>query len=130
MFGAAAMSLSSFSVVSNALRLNLFDLHSADRDRRAKSVDISDVIEKLSARDEAPARPSGIEIRLEIEGMMCEHCEARVKKALEKLPGVTSASADHRAGTATLWADRPVEQDVLKQAVEAEDYVVQSVVYA
>ena len=70
MFGAAAMSLSSFSVVSNALRLNLFKLRDASRDRRAKAVDISDVIEKLNVKEEAPAQPEGVEVKLEIEGMM------------------------------------------------------------
>lgn len=124
MFGAATMSLSSFSVVSNALRLNLFKLRDASRDRRAQPVDISDVIEKLSAKAEEPA---GIEMKLEIEGMMCEHCEARVKKSLEKLPGVTSASADYRAGIATLRASQPLDADVLKRAVEAEDYAVKAV---
>ncbi|MBQ6120113.1 MAG: heavy metal translocating P-type ATPase [Clostridia bacterium] len=127
MFGAAAMSLSSFSVVSNALRLNLFKLRDASRDRRARPVDISDVIEKLSVQEEAPAQTAGIEMKLEIEGMMCEHCEARVKKALEKLPGVLSASADHRAGVATLRASQPLDAGVLKQAVEAEDYAVKAV---
>ena len=127
MFGAAAMSFSSFSVVSNALRLNLFKLHNADRDRRVDPVDISGVIERLSAKDDAPARPAGVEMRLEIEDMMCEHCEARVKKALEKLPGVLSASVDYRSGTAILLAAQPVEQEILKQAVEAEDYSVKSV---
>ena len=127
MFGAAAMSLSSFSVVSNALRLNLFKLRDASRDRRARPVDIADVIEKLSVKEEAPAQPAGIEMKLEIEDMMCEHCEARVKKALEKLPGVVSASADYRTGVATLRASQPLEPEALKRAVEAEDYSVKAV---
>ena len=115
------MSISSFSVATNALRLNLFDLHSAEHDRRVNPVDIGDVIEKLSVKDDATARPAGIEMRLEIEGMMCVHCKARVKKALEKLTGVISACADHCSGTATLLTARPLERDVLKQAVEAKD---------
>ena len=127
MFGAAAMSLSSFSVVSNALRLNLFKLRDASRDRRAKAVDISDVIEKLNVKEEAPAQPEGVEVKLEIEGMMCEHCEHRVSKALEKLPGVLSASADYHSGTATLRASQPLEPEALKRAVEAEDYSVKAV---
>ena len=124
MFGAAAMSLSSFSVVSNALRLNLFKLRDACRDHRAKPVDINDVIEKLNVKEEAPA---GIEMKLEIEGMMCEHCEKRVSKALEKVPGVISASADYHAGIATLRASQPLDAAALKQAVEAEDYAVKAV---
>ncbi|MGX8706492.1 MAG: metal-transporting ATPase, partial [bacterium] len=127
MFGAAAMSLSSFSVVSNALRLNWFKLRDASRDRKAKAVNISDVIEKLNIVEEAPAQPVGIEMRVEIEGMMCEHCEARIKKALEKLPGVLSASADHHTGIATLRATQPLDAEALKQAIEAQDYVFISI---
>ena len=122
MFGAAAMSLSSFSVVSNALRLNLFKLRDASRDCKARPVDISDVIERLSVKDEAPAQPAGIEMRVRIEGMMCPHCEARIKKALEALPGVAEAAADHTSGTATLRAIRPVEAEAVRQAVEREEY--------
>ena len=128
MFGAAAMSLSSFCVVSNALRLNLFDVHSTKRDRRPK-----DTV-SLPA---APAQPAAVENKestnkedltmkktLNVEGMMCGHCEARVKKALEALPGVTEAAVSHEAGTAVVTLSEDVADDVLKQAVEAQDYKV------
>ena len=128
MFGAAAMSLSSFCVVSNALRLNLFDVHSTKRDRRPK-----DTV-SLPA---APAQPAAVENKestnkedltmkktLNVEGMMCGHCEARVKKALEAVPGVTEAAVSHEAGTAVVTLSEDVADDVLKQAVEAQDYKV------
>ena len=128
MFGAAAMSLSSFCVVSNALRLNLFDVHSTKRDRRPK-----DTV-SLPA---APAQPAAVENKestnkedltmkktLNGEGMMCGHCEARVKKALEAVPGVTEAAVSHEAGTAIVTLSEDVADDVLKQAVEAQDYKV------
>ncbi|MBR1559974.1 MAG: cadmium-translocating P-type ATPase [Clostridia bacterium] len=125
MFGAAAMSLSSFCVVSNALRLNLFKLRDPGRDKKAaQPADISDVIAQLSARS---AEGEGVRMRLTIEGMMCEHCEKRVCKALEKVPGVTSAEADHHTGIATIRATQPVDADVLKQVVEAQDYPVTAV---
>ena len=128
MFGAAAMSLSSFCVVSNALRLNLFDVHSTKRDRRPK-----DTV-SLPA---APAQPAAVENKespnkedltmkktLNVEGMMCGHCEARVKKALEAVPGVAEAVVSHEAGTAVVTLNEDVADDVLKQAVEAQDYKV------
>ena len=94
MFGAAAMSLSSFSVVSNALRLNWFRLYDAGRDRKAEEADISDVLARFRVKDSEAASPPGTELRLEIEGMMCEHCEARVAKALENyLHGVPALDA-------------------------------------
>ena len=107
MFGAAAMSLSSFCVVSNALRLNLFHMHDAGHDR---------------AKKEKAVRTG--EIRLRIEGMMCEHCEATVKKALEKVEGVISATASYREGTAVVQTDGSASSDALRQAVEAADYKV------
>jgi Cu2+-exporting ATPase len=124
MFGAAAMSLSSFSVVSNALRLNWFRLYDAGRDRKAEEADISDVLARFRVKDSESASPPGTELRLEIEGMMCEHCEARVRKALEAVPGVESAAADHKAGTAVVTLSMPVADDMLKAAVEAQDYQV------
>lgn len=134
MFGAAAMSLSSFCVVSNALRLNLFRLRDAGRDRRRKGGAAGPIeIEPPQAAPVPAACPvgpepaAGIELRLEIEGMMCEHCEARVKRALEGVAGVTSAAADWQAGIATVRADREVPEEALKQAVEAEDYGVKSI---
>jgi Cu2+-exporting ATPase len=107
MVGAAAMSLSSFCVVSNALRLNLFHMHNAGHDR---------------AKKEKAVRTG--EIRLRIEGMMCEHCEATVKKALEKVEGVISATASYREGTAVVQTDGSASSDALGQAVEAADYKV------
>ncbi len=107
MFGAAAMSLSSFCVVSNALRLNLFDLHS-DRHDRIKHGKERKLMEKT----------------LNVEGMMCMHCENRVKKALEALDGVVSADVSHEKGTAVVHLEKNVEDSVLKQAVEAQDYKV------
>ena len=111
MFGAAAMSLSSFCVVSNALRLNFFDLHRADRDRKIKA-------EKKKKEKKI------MEKTLKIEGMMCGHCEARVKKALEAVPGVESAAVSHEAGTAVVTLKEDVAYDILKKAVEDQDYKV------
>ncbi len=122
MIGAAAMSLSSFTVCMNALRLNLFNVHDARRDRPARS--------KKPARaggpeTETPApvsddTPKTLTIR--VEGMMCEHCEAAVRKALEALPFVTSAEASHTAGTAVMTLSGPVDEAAVRQAVEGEDY--------
>ena len=111
MFGAAAMSLSSFCVVSNALRLNFFDLHRADRDRKIKA-------------EKKKKEKKTMEKTLKIEGMMCGHCEARVKKALEAVPGVESAAVSHEAGTAVVTLKEDVAYDVLKKAVEDQDYKV------
>ncbi len=128
MFGAAAMSLSSFCVVSNALRLNLFDVHSTKRDRKPKDA---------ASLPAALAQPAEVEHKestnkedltmkktLNVEGMMCGHCEARVKKALEAVPGVAEAVVSHEAGTAVVTLNEDVADDVLKQAVEAQDYKV------
>lgn len=109
MFGAAAMSLSSFCVVSNALRMNLIDIHSTKRDKKIK-----------------PNKKEAVEMEktMKIEGMMCGHCEARVKKALESVEGVTEAVVSHESGTAVIKMDTNVADDVLKGAVEAQDYKV------
>lgn len=117
MFGAAAMSLSSFCVVSNALRLNLFRLHDASRDKRraAPEIEIESEINK---------EVSVMKKTLNIEGMMCEHCEARVKKALEALPEVEQAAVSHDSGTAVVTLSAPVDDAALRQAVEAQDYKV------
>lgn len=115
MFGAAAMSLSSFCVVSNALRLNWFRLHDGKRDRKLKMVEITAV--------ETP-KPAAITRVLHIEGMMCGHCEATVKAALEALPEVRTAAVSHEAGTAAVTLSAPVEDGTLRAAVEAEDYTV------
>ena len=109
MFGAAAMSLSSFCVVSNALRLNLFDLHSAKRDHQIKQ-----------HRKENQT----MEKTLKVEGMMCGHCEAHVKQALETLPQVTEATADHVSGTVVVKLNAEVSDAELAKAVEAAGYHV------
>ena len=111
MFGAAAMSLSSFCVVSNALRLNLFKLHDAGKDKKIKS--------KKHHQEE-----NKMEKTMKIEGMMCGHCEAAVKKALEAVDGVVSAEVSHTSGTAVVTLSKPVDNAVLKKAVEDKDYTV------
>ena len=108
MFGAAAMSLSSFCVVSNALRLNLFDPHSARKDHKI-----------IFAKE-----PKTMQKTLKIEGMMCTHCSGRVKKALEELPGVVSAEVSHESGTAVVTMSAPVDDATLKKAVEDQGYQV------
>jgi len=108
MFGAAAMSLSSFCVVSNALRLNLFDPHSARKDHKIKFA----------------KEPKTMQKTLKIEGMMCTHCSGRVKKALEELPGVVSAEVSHENGTAVVTMSTPVDDATLKKAVEDQGYQV------
>ena len=106
------MSLSSFCVVTNALRLNFFKLYDAGRDRKIKT-----------KRKEEKM----MEKTMTIEGMMCGHCEARVKKCLEGLPEVKEAVVSHEAGTAVVTLSAPVEDDVLKKTVEDQDYKVVSV---
>lgn len=112
MFGAAAMSLSSFCVVSNALRLNLFKLRDTSRDYKRKN--------KIIFEEENKT----MEKTMKIAGMMCYHCEASVKKALEAVDGVVEAKVSHEAGTAVVTLSAPVEDSVLKAAVEARDYGV------
>ncbi|MDY5784213.1 MAG: metal-transporting ATPase, partial [Gemmiger sp.] len=122
MVGAAAMSLSSFCVVSNALRLNWFKLRDPRHDQKRRG----------RRPGKQPARPQttdeteelSMKRTIKIEGMMCPHCEARVKKALEALPGVTEAVASHEAGTAVVTLSEPVEDEALKKAVEEQDYTV------
>lgn len=109
MFGAAAMSLSSFCVVSNALRLNWFKMYDAGRDKKIK----------VKNKEESTMTKT-----MKIEGMMCGHCEARVKKTLEALAGVDSAEVSHEAGTAVVTLNEEVSDDVLKKAVEDQDYKV------
>ena len=114
MLGAAAMSLSSFCVVSNALRLNLLDIHDPRKDRMKKKKE-----NQNKHKEEVPMTKT-----MKIEGMMCKHCEARVKKALEAVEGVELAEVSHDAGTAVVTLKAPVEDSVLKAAVEAQDYPV------
>ena len=131
MFGAAAMSLSSFCVVSNALRLNLFDLHSTTHDHKKASpaaVSAQSAAENNTPSDtEAPdgkMEDDPMKKTLNIEGMMCGHCEATVKKALEALDGVQSAEVSHEKGTAVVSLTHDVADADLKTAVEARDYTV------
>ena len=115
MFGAAAMSLSSFCVVTNALRLNLFRMYDAGKDKKIKKKKTKKVEEK------------SMEKTMKIEGMMCGHCEARVKKCLEKLPEVDVAEVSHEAGTAVVKLNAEISDDVLRKTVEDQDYQVISV---
>ena len=133
MFGAAAMSLSSFCVVSNALRLNLFDLHSTKHDRKAQTVSAPAASPAPVAEETAEDKENHENIHQEdntmkktmhIEGMMCGHCEARVKKALEALPAVSEAVVSHTAGTAVVTLTENVDIEELKKAVEDQDYKV------
>ena len=122
MFGAAAMSLSSFCVVSNALRLNLFNIRSAKNDRRIPSID--DIKIETTQDKENEQMFGKNKITLKIEGMMCGHCEARVKQALEALPEVVKADVSHEKGNAVVTVNDGASVDVLKQAVEAQGYKV------
>ena len=131
MFGAAAMSLSSFCVVSNALRLNLFDLHSTRHDHKTASPAAAPVQSAAENNKKSDAEAPEVKTEdhtmkktLKVEGMMCGHCEARVKKALEALPEVDEAVVSHEAGTAIVTLNAEVADDVLKNAVEAQDYKV------
>ena len=117
MFGAAAMSLSSFCVVSNALRLNLFKLRDARHDHKHV---------KHSKKHEEKEK-NEMEKTLKITGMMCGHCEARVKKALEAVEGVAEAKVSHESGAAVVTLNVPVEDAVLKKAVEDQDYKVTAI---
>ena len=112
MFGAAAMSLSSFCVVTNALRLNWFKVHDASRDKNRK--------EKRQEKKEETKMTK----TMKIEGMMCGHCEARVKKCLEALAQVEEAAVSHESGTAVVTLNADVADDVLKKTVEDQDYQV------
>ena len=116
------MALSSFFVCMNALRLNLLRPHSPDHDRKAQPLP-AEALDGILAVP-APRETPGMTRVLKVEGMMCEHCEARVKKALEAVPGVVSASADHTAGTARVRLASPVDDAALREAVEAQDYRV------
>ena len=121
MYGAAAMSLSSFCVVSNALRLNLVKIHDASHDKKVKnrSHQASATINQME--------DNSMEKTMKIEGMMCGHCEARVKKALEALPQVAEAQVSHEKGTAVVKLNAEVSNEELTKAVEEQDYKVTSV---
>ena len=147
MWGAAAMSLSSFCVCMNALRLNLFKVHDANRDRHGKGevseTKLNSLIKKVTGNDESSDEPGQSETNnlhednlkegkvmtktMKIEGMMCGHCEATVKKALEAIDGVNSAEVSHEAGTAVVELSEEVQDEVLQKAVEDKDYKVLSI---
>ena len=120
MFGAAAMSLSSFCVVTNALRLNLFSVHGKANKKAVPAAKPTEM--KISESEEIKMTKT-----MHIEGMMCGHCEATVKKALEALPEVTSAEVSHEAGTAVVTSSTEVADDVLKKTVEEKDYKVTAI---
>ena len=121
MFAAAAMSLSSFCVVTNALRLNFANIHDASRDKKARHM--------IKENQEAELKKEDFNMTktMKIEGMMCGHCEARVKKCLEALAGVTEAAVSHEKGTAVVTCSGEVSDEALTKAVEEQDYKVVSI---
>ena len=129
MFGAAAMSLSSFCVVTNALRLNLFNMHDAKKDKKLKNpAIIKELVDNNKTNHNQENKEIGtMKKTMKIEGMMCGHCEATVKKALEGLDGVASAKVSHEAGTAVVELSADVADDVLKKTVEDKDYKVTAI---
>ena len=134
MFGAAAMSLSSFCVVSNALRLNFFNMHNASKDKKIQSVDVSEAAAAVSMnkavsgnKTESEMEACGIQEAamtktLEIEGMMCGHCEKMVKRCLEKFPQISEAVVSFEAGTAVVSMSEDVPEEEIKQAIEKAGY--------
>ena len=134
MLGALAMSLSSFCVVTNALRLNGFDMRSSSKDEKLKNPVVTDADGKLLSEytkereaAERSRKEATMTKTMKIEGMMCEHCEATVKKVLEKIDGVASADVSHKEGTAVVTLSGDVADDKLKEAVEDRDYKVISI---
>lgn len=130
MFGAAAMSLSSFCVVTNALRLNLKKIHDAGHDRKRQSrhgvIDLTGLIQP-EQENKNERKEDGMKKTLNVEGMMCEHCEARVQKALEGIDQVESVKVSHKKGTAIVRLSEDVPEETLKKAVEDQGYQVTSV---
>ena len=120
MIGAAAMSLSSFTVCMNALRLNLAKIHDASKDRPLKKRALPDMKEPEELTEEPEA--ALLQETLLVGGMMCEHCEARVQKALMKCEGITDAKADHTSGKVVITMTQPVDENILREAIEAQDY--------
>ncbi len=133
MIGAAAMSLSSFCVVTNALRLNLFDIRSTKHDRKIRQKAdfsagaLSDKQQETTDSKEDSQEVTAMTKTMSIEGMMCEHCEARVKKVLEAIDQVSSAEVSHEKGTAVVTLNSDVDNEVLKKAVEDQDYKVTNI---
>ena len=130
MIGAAAMSLSSFCVVTNALRLNLFDIRSTKHDRKIRQQAdfsagaLSIKLQETTENNTDPQEETAMTKTMSIEGMMCMHCEARVKKVLEAIDQVSSAEVSHEKGTAIVTLNAEVDDEVLKKAVEDQDYKV------
>ena len=122
MFGAAAMSLSSFCVVTNALRLNFFSMYNDTKDKKVKHEVVLQTMEETEIENEKENMI--MEKTMEIKGMMCGHCEATVKKALEKIEGVEEAVVSHEQGTAIVKMSEEVSDELLKQVVEDRDYEV------
>ena len=129
MFGAAAMSLSSFCVVTNALRLNFFGMYDAKKDKKIKNqVTLQTVNAKSQMQNKSKEKENHtMEKTMEIKGMMCGHCEATVKKALEALPQVEEAVVSHEKGTAVVKLNAEIADETLKKTVEDKDYQVVSV---
>ena len=126
MFAAAAMSLSSFCVVTNALRLNFFRLYQPGRrERKAVAEYRADMDVTINVEDQK--EDNTMTKTLHVEGMMCGHCEARVKKVLEALPEVTEAAVSHESGTAVVTLSAEVSDEVLKKTVEEQDYKVAAI---
>lgn len=123
MFGAAAMSLSSFCVVTNALRINMFKAEFSTK-TKAKNIKLDDIIKEINKKLKGE---ESMKKTMKIEGMMCGHCEARVKKCLEGIDGVTEAVVSHENGTAVVTLDAGVSDEVLRETVEAQDYKVVSI---
>lgn len=123
-FAALAMSLSSFCVVSNALRLNLVKVHDSKKDRRLKNAVEGTLVEKTQDTAEIAAESFPQTVTYSVEGMMCGHCEAAVKKALESIDGIDSATASHKAGTVEIVFTKKVPLDLLKEALSKEDYIL------
>ena len=126
MFGAAAMSLSSFCVVTNALRLNLFQMHAPGRREREHAKTEMTAV-NMQQENKIESEDKKMTKTMKIEGMMCGHCEARVKKALEALPEVEEAVVSHESGTAEVKLQTEIADEVLKKAVEDQDYKVTSI---
>ena len=124
MFGAAAMSLSSFCVVTNALRLNFIKMHDASKDKKIKN---SVVLENIQVQNTTKQEEITMKKTMKIEGMMCGHCEAAVKKALEALEQVDTAEVSHEAGTAVVTLNSEISNEVLKKTVEDKDYTVTAI---
>ena len=133
MWGAAAMSLSSFTVCMNALRLNLFNLHNRKHDKKRKMVDLPDMEtpKKQEALKVEPVKETGVsekETTVLVDGMTCHNCERHVKEALESLPFIDSASADFTTGKVKITANKPLDEEAMKKSIEDADYIYKGIV--